>query len=295
MHKWNWGDLEYILAVASEGSAAAAARLLGVSHATVIRRVKSFEAKWPEPIFEHRRDGYRLTKKGQIFLDAAERIGMTLSELERKAVQGENRPVGNVRITTTDSLFPILAGEIQAFHQSYPDITLDLSMTNQRLDLFNRDADIALRPSVQPPLDLIGHRVGRLDLHTYYHRALRKDETLADIPWIGFDQPVLSSNAGQEITAFTRDFKVVARVDSFVGAQRLAEAKIGCTFLPSYLGDQSDRLILLDRDLLSLDIDIWLLTHKDIARAQRVKVCMDYLFRTLKQRFQGPDFKALRE
>jgi len=291
MHKWNWGDLEYILAVASEGSAAAAARRLGVSHATVIRRVKSFETNWPEPIFEHRRDGYRLTEKGRIFLDAAESIGATLSDLERKAVQGEDKPAGNVRITTTDSLFPILAEELQAFHGIYPDITLDLTMTNQRLDLFNRDADIAVRPSHEPPPDLIGRRVGRLDMAMYFHRSLQKKETLSDIPWIGFDQPVLSSGLGKEIASFIEDFRVVARVDSFVGAQRLAEAKVGCTFLPTYLGDPSDRLTLLARDQLSLKVDIWLLTHKDIARALRVKVCTDYLFQALKRRFGLPDFK----
>lgn len=285
MHKWNWSDLEYILAVANEGSAAAAARTLGVSHATVIRRVKSFEANWPEPIFEHRRDGYRLTDKGRIFLDAAESISTTLTDLERKAVQGESQLVGNVRITTTDSLFPILAEELHGFHHHYPDITLDLSMTNHRLDLFNRDADIALRPSGQPPPDLIGRSIGRLDMCVYFHRPLEKGETFADIPWIGFGPPVLGSQAGQKIAEFTRNFRVIARADSFVGAKQMVEARIGCTFLPTYLAGEAPGLTLLAHDLLDVNIDIWLLTHKDIARAQRVKVCVDYLFRALKKRF----------
>jgi len=45
MHSWNWSDLRYVLTVAREGSAAAAARVLMVNHSTVVRRVRAFEAR----------------------------------------------------------------------------------------------------------------------------------------------------------------------------------------------------------------------------------------------------------
>ena len=43
MHKLNWDDLRYVLAVADTGSVNAAAKVLGVNHATVLRRIASFE------------------------------------------------------------------------------------------------------------------------------------------------------------------------------------------------------------------------------------------------------------
>ena len=45
MHRLDWSDLQYILAVANHGSLAAAARALGVNHSTVQRRITSFELK----------------------------------------------------------------------------------------------------------------------------------------------------------------------------------------------------------------------------------------------------------
>ncbi len=287
MNKWRWSDLEFVLAVARNGSAAAAARKLGVSHATVIRHVSRFESNWPEPIFEHRREGYRLTDKGQKFLEAAEFIDTTMDELERSAVFGDDSPTGVVRVTTTDSLFPILADELESFHGLFPDITLDLSMTNQRLDLFNRDADIAIRPSNGPPQELIGRRVGALELCIYNHCDLNDGESVSDLPWIGFSHPIAGSQAGEAIYEFIKDFRTVARADSFVGAMQLAEAKVGCTFLPGYLGDKSSQLNLLARNVLPMNIDIWLLTHTDVLRARRVRVCVDYLYEKLRHRFKA--------
>src|SRR5690606_22822805 len=40
----NWDDLRFLLAVAEEGSVSGAARRLGVNHATVLRRIASYEA-----------------------------------------------------------------------------------------------------------------------------------------------------------------------------------------------------------------------------------------------------------
>lgn len=287
MHRIKWSDLEYVLAVAKEGSAAAAARLLGVNHATVIRRVQNFEAQWEEPIFEHRRDGYRLTDAGEVFLEAAQSIEATVSDLERKAAGGQHKLSGHVRITTTDSLFPILAEEIPALRTAYPDITLDLSMTNKRLDLFNRDADIALRPSEKPPEDLIGRRIGTLGFGMYTALPIHSAQELKKMSWLGLDDPLASSSFGRYFTLFMSDFNIVARADSFVSLKQLAEAKVGCAFLPTYLGDNSHKLTKIDTDYVKYEVDLWLLSHPDIVRAQRVRVCIDFLYKALKQKFRA--------
>ena len=285
MHRRRWSDLEFVLAVAKEGSAAAAARLLGVNHATVIRRIQNFEAQCPEPIFEHRRDGYRLTENGEIFLEAAQNIDKILVELERKAADQEKLLSGHVRITTTDSLLPLLAAELPALRDSYPDITLDVFMTNIRLDLFNRDADIAIRPSDRPPLELVGRRIGKLKFGVYFNRRLEEDENLASLPWIALGDILLSSGAGQKIGDFIADFNNVIRADSFVGMMHLAEAGIGCGILPSYLGENSRHLKCLTPPDFDIATDIWLLSHKDILRARPVRVCVDHLYQALRVKF----------
>src|SRR5262245_66673667 len=53
-----WDDLRYILAVASAGSLAGAARHLGVNHTTVLRRVGAFETRLGLRLFERMPTGY---------------------------------------------------------------------------------------------------------------------------------------------------------------------------------------------------------------------------------------------
>ncbi|MDV7340218.1 LysR family transcriptional regulator [Terasakiella sp. A23] len=279
--------MEFVLAVAKEGSAAGAARMLGVNHATVIRRIQNFESQWDEPIFEHRREGYRLTEAGSVFLDAAQSIDEILEDLKRKATGGQQNLSGHVRITTTDSLFPILVEEVPVLRKAYPDITLDISMTNKRLDLFNRDADIALRPSQQPPQDLIGRRVGKLEFGIYTALSVTQNQDLKELPWLGLDEPLASSSFGRYFSSLIGDFNIVARADSFVSLKTLAEAKVGSVFLPRYLGDDSDILTRVYDDFVEYDVDLWLLTHPDIVRAQRVRVCMDHLYKALKRHSWG--------
>lgn len=285
MHRMKWSNLEYVLAVAKEGSAAGAARLLGVNHATVIRRIQAFESQLDEPVFEHRRDGYRLTEAGQIFMEAAQSIEDIISALDRKAAGGQQKLSGHVRITTTDSLFPVLVKEVPNLREAYPEITLSISITNKRLDLFKRDADLALRPSDDPPDDLLGRRIGELTFHIYSGFPIPDETALKDLPWVGFETPLADSSFGQLFNRFSHDFKVVARADSFVSIKQLAEEKVGLAFLPAHLGDSSPHLMRLDQPVLAHNIDVWLLSHPDIIRAQRVRVCADFLFKALRKTF----------
>ena len=273
MHKSRWSDLEFVLAVARDGSAAAAARALNVNHTTVIRRIRAYEDRLSEPVFEHRSTGYRLTKKGESFLEAAQSIEATLADLERKVSGGDLNLRGNIAITTTDSVFPIVAPDIAAFQQAYPEVTVSVTATTQRLDLFNRTADIAIRPSDQPPADLVGRRVGKLDMGIYAAQpfvAAATMGTLSDVPWLGVDEPIRSTLAGYWLDRNIPENKISARADSFMCLRGLAEAGLGCTLLPCHLGDASDRLQRIFHDALDLTVDLWMLSHKDILRSRRV-------------------------
>ena len=62
-----WEPIRYFVAVARAGSVMAAARQLGVGHATVLRNVARLEAGLGLRLFDHVRTGYRLTADGEEF------------------------------------------------------------------------------------------------------------------------------------------------------------------------------------------------------------------------------------
>ncbi|MDX1576662.1 MAG: LysR family transcriptional regulator, partial [Kiloniellales bacterium] len=70
----DWDDLRIALAVAETGSLSAAARSLGLSHSTVLRRLSAFEAKIGVRLFERQPRGYAPTAAGLEARETARRM-----------------------------------------------------------------------------------------------------------------------------------------------------------------------------------------------------------------------------
>ncbi|MGY4594865.1 molybdate transport repressor ModE-like protein [Bradyrhizobium sp. GM22.5] len=67
----DWDDFRFVLAIVRGGSVSAAAKQLGVDHATVIRRVDRLEKHLSAKLFDRRKTGYLLTEAGQRVADSA--------------------------------------------------------------------------------------------------------------------------------------------------------------------------------------------------------------------------------
>ena len=91
MHSLKWDDLQFVLAVAESGSFAAAARVLGVHHATVLRRISAFEEHCQVKVFERTTSGYQLTPESRHILNEIRSIDALVGELGRSiASQGDS-------------------------------------------------------------------------------------------------------------------------------------------------------------------------------------------------------------
>jgi DNA-binding transcriptional LysR family regulator len=293
MHILNWSDLEYVLAVARRGSVAAAARELGVNHTTVLRRVKAFEQRQGLRIFERNRSGYRLTADGEVFLDAAKAIEATVADLDRKIAGGNPALKGELSITTTDSIFPFLAADIAEFRKLHPEIVPRLAITNSRLDLDSRDADIAIRASNAPPTHLVGRRVCGVGFGVYATpEAIEADARvpLAERRWIGVEALMVAAHIGEWMAKTATEDNIVLRSTSFVSQRALAEQGLGHALLPCLLGDDSTKLVRVPADTDGLSTGLWLLSHKDVLRSRRVRAGTDFLYRALRKKsvlFEG--------
>src|ERR1700727_3403173 len=71
----DWDDIRYFLAVSRGGSVRAAAKSLGVNHATVLRRTAQLEERLGALMFEKLPAGYRLTAAGEEVLELAKQMG----------------------------------------------------------------------------------------------------------------------------------------------------------------------------------------------------------------------------
>jgi len=146
----SWDDFRYVKAIAEARSLAGAGEHLGVNHSTVFRRLGQIEQHLGSRLFERGRAGYALTPCGTEMVDLAERMFQEIVGFERRVTGQDLRPSGELRITASDVLLRhLLSAVFVAFRRVYPEIILDIVVSNQRLNLTKRDADVAVRAAYQ--------------------------------------------------------------------------------------------------------------------------------------------------
>ena len=126
----DWDDFRFLLAIVRGGSVSAAAKQLGVDHATVIRRVDRLERHLGAKLFDRRKTGYLLTEAGQRVADSAEAMELTIVA-NQEAVGGSRAHLtGTVRIGAPDGFGShFLASRLLRFTERYPDLDLQLVAT----------------------------------------------------------------------------------------------------------------------------------------------------------------------
>lgn len=145
------------------GSLSGAGGRLGVSHATVFRRLTDMEKRLGVALFERSRTGYTPNSAGEDLAAVARRVEADILGVERRLAGQDLKLSGSVRLTTTDTLYAgLLAPALADFRVNYPDIELEVVVSNQVQSLSKREADIAIRPTRNPPETLVGRRVGSI-------------------------------------------------------------------------------------------------------------------------------------
>ncbi|HTA99831.1 MAG TPA: LysR family transcriptional regulator [Bradyrhizobium sp.] len=146
--------------VAEERSYAGAARSMDVSVATVSRAVSRLEDQLGGRLFNRSSRRLALTDFGRGLADRAARIYAEAKEVECIAIETARRPRGVVRFAVpmsfgTHWVAPILPD----FFQQYPDVAVDLHLSDEKIDLIGAGFDAALRVGVLEDSSLVVKRL----------------------------------------------------------------------------------------------------------------------------------------
>lgn len=292
-----WDDLRVVLAIAETGTLSGAARRLGLSHATVFRRLAAMEKKLGVGLFVRARSGYSPTVAGEDLAATAAKVETEVLGAERRLAGCDLKVSGSLRITTTDTLFmgPV-AALVTGLAAAYPGIRLEVALSNQLFNLSKRDADVALRPSNSPPETLIGRKVGIID-QAVYARAGADADTIEQAPadsgflgtkdWVGPDTHLGYRDLEIWMTESGFQGRCICRIDSVLGMLGAIRAGAGIGVLPRYLADREPELVRLTPAIPQLATDLWLLTHPDLRGVARVRAFMDYIVEGLRRPDSG--------
>ncbi|MCH4811074.1 LysR family transcriptional regulator [Vreelandella neptunia] len=274
-----WDDLQIVLAIAEAGSLSGASRALRISHATVFRRLSEMEQGLGVKLFERSRTGYTPTLTGNDLAASAKRVQSEINGAERRIIGQDLTLTGSLRITTTDTLFAgLLSPLLASFRQRYPEITLEVVISNQLQSLSRREADIAIRPTRKPPETLVGRKISNITQAIYGQKTLWQNTPLPLEPssltsesWIGPDVHLGDAT----LEKWMMDKPAAYRLDSMLGMQLAVRHGAGIAVLPCYLGDADEALLRLSEPIDVLTTQLWLLTHPDLRYVARVRAFME--------------------
>jgi DNA-binding transcriptional LysR family regulator len=274
----DWDDLRTALFLARAGSVRQAARALGVSHSTVLRRLASLEASTGVRLFERKAEGYELTPAGQDVFDTAGSLEEIVLGLERRVEGRDLRLSGAVRVTLPDPFLPILLPAFRAFGVAYPDITVTVAVDVGFADLAHREADVAIRIAADPPPDLVGRRLAEAGVGIYgaesYLRG-RSTKDLESLDWVGWEADSRMAFEGW-MKANVPAARVGLRVSTSWGMRDAVDAGIGVALFPCALGGVRPGWRRV-RHLHGASAPLWILTHQDLRTTARVRVLRDFL------------------
>ena len=279
----NWDDYRLFLAIAQAGTLSGAARLLGVTHSTVFRRLAGFEDRLGVRLFERLPSGYVLTAAGEAMQQATTRIDDEIAAIRRRVTGQDQRLSGQVRITATDMLaIGLLPPHLAAFRREWPGIDLELLVSDMRLDLTRREADVALRLGHPVQEALVGRRVGALAFGIYastarHHAGIADD--LARNDWIGFGSG--HAPLRRVLAEWLPGLRPQFRTDSISAAIAAARAGIGLAPLPCAIADPDPDLVRVAPFPDDFRLDLWLLTHEDLRQTARIRAFVDFMAEAL--------------
>lgn len=289
--------MKVLLQVVDSGSFARAAEALGLSNAAVTRQIGALEHHLGARLLNRTTRRLSLTDAGAEFCARARAVLDMIAEAESCAAEGAARPAGVLRITAPLSFGVLrLADELPGFRARYPELKLDIDLSDRVVDLANEGIDVALRIAASLEANLIARRIAPIGLLVCaspgYLRRRGVPSTPADLErhevlsykylWTG-DAWTFTDPAGHAAKVRVRPAVHATNGDLL---RRLAVADGGIILQPDFLVAEElrrGRLVRVLEEYRAMEFSLYAvyLSHQHLP--VRVRVFIDYLI----ERFGG--------
>lgn len=286
INAFDWGLIRSFLAALDHGSLLGAARAVGVSQPTLGRHIAALEAQLGTVLFERTGRGLVATPMAQRLATAARSMELAAASLTQAVSGAQAGLKGVVRLSASQPVACVLLPPLLArLRDRWPDITLELVVTNAVSDLLRREADIALRMVRPRQPSLISRRIGEVVISACAHRDyLRRrgiPQTLGDLM---HHDVIADDKQGEIARGFARlglspDAHAMAvRTDDLMAYWSAVQAGMGVGFVADYVVRSDPAVQRLTVAGLKLPrYPIWLTVHRDIRTTPRIRAVYDFL------------------
>ncbi|KYG01674.1 LysR family transcriptional regulator [Sorangium cellulosum] len=155
------GEMRAFLEVARLQSFSAAARALGLTSSSVSKQVARLEERLRVQLLRRTTRRVSLTEAGDLYAERAGRILADVEEAQRAVADLDGTPRGTLRISAPTILGTIrVAPAVLACRAKYPELRIDLDITDRIVDLVAERVDVAVRQAAEiSPASLVARRL----------------------------------------------------------------------------------------------------------------------------------------
>jgi LysR family transcriptional regulator for bpeEF and oprC len=158
--------MQLFVRVVDTGSFSSAARAAGVAQATVSKQIAALERRLEAQLLRRTSRGLSLTAAGQDLYEASIRLLSDVEAVESRIGRGETAPAGIVRVAMSAGFGRMYVPRLPEFFARFPEITLDLEMSDRYVNLVEGSIDVAIRIGPLSDSSLLSHRIGSMEATT---------------------------------------------------------------------------------------------------------------------------------
>ncbi|MEM9101360.1 MAG: LysR family transcriptional regulator [Pseudomonadota bacterium] len=291
-------EMRVFVSLVEAGSATKAAERMGLAVSAISRRMKELESRLGVSLIQRTTRTMNISEDGKWFYERCIRILQDIEEAQIQVSQTAKELSGNIRISTPLSFGIIhLSPLITSFMQMHPKITIDVHMSDQRVNLVEEGFDLALRVGQLKDSTLIARKISGLNHKVCcspnflkQHGPFQNPAALENMPglcysnlktperWIYFD------NEGRK-----RSVKVCPKILSTNGdvLREAAEGGLGILCEPAFIVQAAlhkGTLVNLLSDYQWYDMQMNVVYPFTRHLSSRVRAFVDYLLSQLPKR-----------
>ncbi|MFM5648183.1 LysR substrate-binding domain-containing protein [Aeromonas veronii] len=152
--------------VVEQGSFTQAAELLGMPKSSVSQKISRLESQLGVRLLQRTTRRLSLTPQGELYVEHCQGLLALARSANLAMARLRSAPAGRVRITAPEATGTLLLGRILAeFRALYPEVVLELTLSDEQLDLVGEGYDLALRAAPLKDSSLICRRIGQVARH----------------------------------------------------------------------------------------------------------------------------------
>jgi DNA-binding transcriptional LysR family regulator len=278
----DWDDLRHFLAAAQVGTFLGAAKILGIEHATVRRRIAALETRLGRKLIDRRGRRIVLTPDGDKVVELAAPIALQVASIEQLGRTSTRELQGEIRISAPPALSSaLLAKPVVDLRHQHPGIQVTLVGEKRFASLNRREADVAIRLSRPEEGDYKITKVGAISFDFYASEGYLASTRPADWTFIGYDESMKAAPQHIRMMEFAAGRPIALRSSVLEFQAAAACAGGGVVMLPDFAVERMEGLHRIDSGA-PLTREIWLVVHSEIKDVPAVRAVVE----TLKQAFR---------